>query len=111
MESDCEGAVDWQSDDPDAYAVRIVGDALHPRIRSGEFVVCEPGHEIAPGDEVVVAIEDGNCFIRELAYRRDGLVALNGLNNGHGRMTIDEADIKHIHYIAGIVKASRFRDS
>jgi phage repressor protein C with HTH and peptisase S24 domain len=110
-ESDCDGAVDWQSDDPEAYAVRIIGDSLHPRIRSGEFVVCEPGHEVVAGDEVVVSVHDGSCYVRELAYQRGGQIAFNGLTNGHGRMTLDESDIKSIHFIAGIVKATRFRDN
>jgi phage repressor protein C with HTH and peptisase S24 domain len=102
-------ALDFPSDDPDAYAIQIHGDAYHPRVKSGEYLVLEPGHAVSPGDEVLVAHVDGRSMIRELAYRRDGQTALNNLS-GSLRTTLSDRDVRHIHYVAAIVKATRYRE-
>jgi phage repressor protein C with HTH and peptisase S24 domain len=78
---------------------------------SGEFIVCEPGHEVAPGDEVVVKMRNGRSLVREYVFERDGQIAFNGINNGAGRMTVFAAEVESIHYIAAIVKASRYHES
>lgn len=103
-------ALDFPSDDPNAYAIQIIGDAFHPRVKSGEYLVLEPGHPVSPGDEVLVEHVDGRSMLRELAYQRDGQTALNTLNGQHARSTFFDKDLLHVHYIAAIVKASRYRD-
>src|SRR5437764_7678229 len=44
------------SQDPDAYGIRVQGDSMRPRIKSGEYIVAEPGMEAQPGDDVVVKL-------------------------------------------------------
>lgn len=104
-----DGILALPSNDKNAYALRVVGDSMHPRIRSGEFVVVEPNHTIMAGDEVVVVTKDGRCMVKELAYRRDGMVALNSVNDGHPRLTLREEEIEKIHYIAAIAKSAMYR--
>jgi transcriptional regulator with XRE-family HTH domain len=105
------GFILHESTDPDVYSVRITGDAYHPRIKSGEFVICEPGHEVGPGDEVLVKLATGGSFVREFAFERDGVVAFNGINNGTSRRTIPTADIEYMHYVSAICKPSRYRET
>jgi transcriptional regulator with XRE-family HTH domain len=105
------GFILHESTDPDVYSVRITGDAYHPRIKSGEYVVCEPGHEVGPGDEVLVKLHSGASLVREYVFERDGVIAFNGINNGTPRRTIPTADIEAIHYISAICKPSRYRES
>jgi transcriptional regulator with XRE-family HTH domain len=100
--------LDFPSEDRDAYSIRIEGDAFHPRVKSGEYLVIEPGRDLAAGDEVLVTLKDGRSLLRELAWRREGSTALNSLVDGH-RMTVLDSEIKTIHYVAAIVKASRVR--
>jgi transcriptional regulator with XRE-family HTH domain len=100
----------FESADPKAYAVRIFGDAFHPRIKSGELVVLEPSREIEPGDEVLVLLTDGRSMLRELAHHRDGQFAFNGIN-AHPRLTVADSEIESLHYVAAIVKPSRLIDS
>ena len=104
-----DGYVALPSNDPNAYSVRVIGDSMHPRIRSGEFVVVEPNHQYSPGDEVLVVTRDGRSMVKEFLYRRDGHVALHSLNESHGRTTIPETDVEKIHYVAAIAKAGYFR--
>jgi transcriptional regulator with XRE-family HTH domain len=105
------GFILHESTDPDVYSVRITGDAYHPRIKSGEYVICEPGHEVGPGDEVLVKLHSGASFVREYAFERDGVVAFNGINNGSGRRSIPASDIEYMHYVAAICKPSRYRET
>jgi phage repressor protein C with HTH and peptisase S24 domain len=41
--------------DPNAFAVRVVGDSMEPRFREGDIVVFSPASEVRNGDD---------CFIR-----------------------------------------------
>lgn len=106
---DDKATLDFPSDDPDAYSVQIMGDVLHPRIKSGELVIMEPGHEVIPGDEVLIGLLDGRTMLRELAWIRDGQHAFNGIVVAHARLTLLSSTINYVHYIVGIVKPSRLR--
>lgn len=95
------------SDDPDAYALRVVGNSMEPRIRSGEFVMIEPSHSYIAGDEVLVKTDDGQSMIKVFMYRRDGEVRLLSVNDAHPPLTLPETSITKIHPVGAIVKASR----
>jgi transcriptional regulator with XRE-family HTH domain len=105
------GIIDYETADPAAYSVRVSGDAYHPRIKSGEFIVCEPGHEVGPGDEVLVKLVDGRSIVREYAYEGDGAIVFHAVNNGSARRTFMSSEIVEMHFIAAICKPSRYRES
>lgn len=104
-----DGYIDWPTTDPDAYAIECSGDSMRPRIKHGEFVIVEPNHPIQPGEEVLVKSKDGRVMVKELAYKAAGRYTLLSVNEAHGKITLDEADIDKIHYVAGIAKKSMWR--
>lgn len=104
-----DGYIDWPTADPNAYAIECSGDSMRPRIKHGEFVIIEPNHPFQPGDEVLVASKDGRVMVKELAYKAAGRYHLLSVNEAHGKVTLEEADIDHIHYVAGIAKPSMWR--
>lgn len=91
------------STDENAYELRIRGDSMKPRIKSGEFIVAEPNHEALPGDDVVVMRHDGRSLVKELLWIRDGEVSLGSINNGIPAITMPISDIKSIHRVSAIV--------
>lgn len=103
-----DGYVPYYTTDPNCYALRVKGDSMRPRIKPGEFVIVEPNTSTAPGDEVLVKVRDGRRMVKILHSRRNGLVELYSVNDLHRPMTLEEADIEAIHYVADIVKAARF---
>lgn len=105
---DAGGSVDIGSNDAEAYALKVVGDSMHPRIRNGEYVVAEPSHRYGPGDEVVVVTIDGRAMVKEFLFARDGHVVLHSVNDAHGRMTLKQEEITSIHYVTAILKPDRF---
>lgn len=102
------GSVEFASDDPDAFAVRCVGDEMAPRIEHGEFVVIEPGRAPLPGRDVYVRTLDGKVAIRRLAYERDGRVFLECVNKRHPAQAISIDQIAAIHPVVARVESFRF---
>ena len=106
-----ESVVDYPTDDPSAYALRVRGDSMHPRYRAGEFIVVEPSIEPQTGDDVVVSLSDGRKLLKELNWRRDGEVQLLSVNNHFGPLTLQESTVQFIHLVAGRVRRSAFKKS
>lgn len=96
-----EGFVLYPTNDPNAYAVRVRGDSMHPRYRAGEFVIVEPNIEPQEGDDVVVACTNGKKMLKQLNWRRDGEIQLLSINNGYGPLTVYEHEIQAIQLVAG----------
>lgn len=115
-----EGAVDmietldgWlniYSDDKDAYALKVKGDSMWPRIQSGEYVVIEPNTTVRSGDEVFVRTHEGHNMIKVLNKTRDGDYQFTSINNAHQPITIDPIQVDKMHYVAAIVKPTKFID-
>jgi phage repressor protein C with HTH and peptisase S24 domain len=104
-----DGLIRYPTRDRNAYALRVKGDSMRPRIRPGEFVIVEPNSAVEPGDEVLVKTRDGRSMVKMLSNRRNGLVELRSVNENHPPITLEESEIELMHYVGGIVKASLYR--
>lgn len=102
------GFINMPSHDQGAYAVRIVGDSNESRVRSGEYVVVEPAHELVAGEEVLLITRDGRSMIRDFLYRRDGNVAVQNIRGE--RLTFLESEIDQVSYIAAIAKHALYSE-
>ncbi|MDR0216163.1 MAG: S24 family peptidase [Comamonas sp.] len=98
-----DGWVDYWTGDPNAHALRIKGDSMHPRYRAGEFVVVTPSIEAQPGRDVVVKLTNGKCLLKQLNWVRSDEVQLLSINNGYAPMTIPRDEIESICRVAGSV--------
>jgi phage repressor protein C with HTH and peptisase S24 domain len=103
-----DGWVDGYSVDPNAYALRVKGDSMHPAIRHGAFVVVEPNSVCMPGEYVAIALTDGRKMVKELIMERPDEIVVESVN-GNQRQTIDRSMIEHIHPVAAVVAASKWR--
>lgn len=101
-----EGVVEHPTADPNAYALRVRGDSMHPRYRAGEFVIVEPNIEAQPGDDVVVLCVNGRKLLKELNWKRDGEVQLLSINNGYDPLTLSLSEIMSIQLVAGRARRS-----
>lgn len=82
---------------------------MEPRIKDGEFVVIEPNHAVAAGDEVLVRSKDGRVMIKILGYTRDGYSAFLSVNQSHKTVKISAAEVEELSFVAAIVKPSAWR--
>ena len=96
-----DGYIEFPTTDPNAYALRVRGDSMHPRYRAGEFVVIEPNIEPQEGDDVIVICHNGKKMLKQLNWRRDGEIQFLSVNNGYGPLTIPAREIESIQLVAG----------
>ncbi len=106
------GFVRITSVDSGAYALKVIGDALQPRIRSGEFVLIEPNNPyITAGEEVLVQVDDGSLvksMIKIFKDKQDGLFHFLSINGAHPSLTIDESSVIKMHLISAIINPYRY---
>ena len=98
-----DGFLNWPTADHSAYALRVRGDSMQPRIRPGEIIIIEPSHAIAAGDDVLVKCADGRKMVKQLLFRRRGEVTLGSINAAHQQVTLLDSEVEAMHYIAAIV--------
>lgn len=103
-----DGYIKFPTEDEDAYAVRCVGDSMRPRIKHGEFVIIEPHSRIMPGEEVLIKAIDGRVMIKTYLYERDGHIYFQSINENHPSISILKEDIDAMHYVAAVIKSSRW---
>lgn len=102
------GTIEGYSSDPNAYALRVRGDGMHPAIRHGAFVVVEPNGRCVPGEYVALQLRDGRKMVKELVIERAEEVVVESVNGG-ARQTIPRAEIERMHPVAAVVAASKWR--
>lgn len=98
-----DGFIYTYSPDPGAYGVRVRGDSMRPRIKSGEYIIAEPNIQAQPGDDVVVKLKDGRAMVKELLWERDGEVSLGSINEAIQPVAVPLSEIESIHRVAAIV--------
>lgn len=108
MDEGFNGRLKFHSDDPNAFALKVQGDSMFPRINSGEFVVIEPNIIPRSGDEVLVRTKDGRNMIKKLEFHRDYVYRFTSVNQDHPPITIDENQVDKVMFISAIVKSIRY---
>lgn len=98
-----EEYLETESLDANAYALRVKGNEMSPRLREGDGLLLEPNRLPAPGDEVVVRMIDGRFLTRELVTIGDDAVTLRGIA-ANERLVIPRDEISYMHYIAGVFR-------
>lgn len=93
--------------DPNAYALRVRGDSMQPRIRPGELIVVSPSAAVVPGNDVLVRTKSGRKIVKQLLFQRAKEVTLGSINQAHPQITIALDDIESISLVAGIAPASQ----
>lgn len=102
------GYVNLHSSDPEAYAVRCKGSSMEPRIKSGEYAILEPNTQPNNGDDVLVRTINDEYMIKTLDWQRDGEYRFSSINNDHPPFNLQKNEVRYIHTVTAIVKASRF---
>lgn len=102
------GHVDTYSADSGAYALRIVGDDMHPVFRHGEVLIIEPNSACVVTEHVFMRLADGRAVIGELTADRADAVTISGVVNGN-RTTYDRSQVTYMHAVVSKVSASKYR--
>lgn len=103
-----EAYVPWPTTDPNAYALRVRGDSMQPRMRPGEILVVEPNAQAQPGDDVVVRTKNGRKMVKQLLLRKAGSITLGSINQAHQQTTIPLEEIESVHLVGAIVPRNAY---
>lgn len=104
---DEEEVIHYFSPDVRAYAIRIDGEKLEPRIVSGEYLVVEPGTKLQSYDEVLIKRKDGKYLVRVLLTGRSKEWRYADPNTMEQDADFDPGEIEEMAYIAAIIKPPR----
>ena len=91
--------------DEHAYALRVIGNSMAPRVLEGDFVVLAPSFEPRPGCDVVVRTVHGDVMLKRLEARRGTEVVLASVNEAFERRILPAHEIEIMHRVAAYVPA------
>jgi len=94
--------VDTPAKSAHAYALRVRGGSMFPRMREGDVVTVDPEASPMPGDEVIVRTSEGEVFVKELVYERRGEIALDSVADHEPRIIRRLDEIEFMHLVIGI---------
>lgn len=91
---------------PNAYAIKGTGGSMHPAIRDGWYVVCDPDAQPTATEYVQVNLIDGRKTIKEYISKTSDMLILQSVSTGE-RLTFDLKEVESITAIIDIVPPSR----
>lgn len=102
-----EGYIPSLTASSSAYAIKATGGSMHPAVRDGWFVVCDPESQLVATEYVQVKLRSGMMLIREFIHKTNDMVILQNVSTG-SRETLESIDVESITAIIDIVPPSRF---
>lgn len=96
---DGDGIIAFPGVSSTAYAKRVRGDSMAPKMPNGSFVIADSNPSTTPGDDVIVHTRDGKTMIKQLLFERNGDVILGSINSDYGQITVPKLSIAEIHLV------------
>jgi len=88
---------------PGAYAVYVNGDSMEPVYRHGHVLYVNPTIPPAPGDDVVIQLQDGQGFVKRLQRRTLRSVVVEQFNPP-GAIDYPAETVAGIHLVVAALK-------
>ncbi len=84
--------------DPNAFAVRVVGDSMEPKFREGDIVVFSPASEVHNGDDCFVRFSTPHeTSFKRVFFESDDKVRLQPRNEKYSPVIIDGKRINGLY--------------
>jgi hypothetical protein len=99
--------IPFQSEDPGAYALRIVGDWARPRIQHYELVVVEPNQTPESGDLILVTLKNKKSHLFILMHKREQFIRVCQLADHSSSTTIPAQQIENLAVVSTIILHTR----
>ncbi len=80
--------------DPNAFAVRVVGDSMEPKYHQGDIVIFSPNAEVRNGDDCFVRLADPHeTTFKQVFFDQQGHIRLQPRNHKYSPLIIPEDKI------------------
>ncbi|HEX42560.1 MAG TPA: XRE family transcriptional regulator [Phycisphaerales bacterium] len=84
--------------DPNAFAVRVVGDSMMPKFSEGDIIIFSPAAEVRSGDDCFVRFADPHeTTFKRVFFETDNRLRLQPLNDRYAPTLIDGRRITGIY--------------
>ncbi len=84
--------------DPNAFAVRVVGDSMEPKYKQGDIIVFSPNITVNNGDDCFVRMADPHeTTFKQIFFNEDGTVRLQPRNNKYAPLILPPGKINGLY--------------
>jgi phage repressor protein C with HTH and peptisase S24 domain len=84
--------------DPNAFAVRVVGDSMEPRYHEGDIVVFSPATEVRSGDDCFIRFtEPHETTFKRVYFEKEDRIRLQPRNERYSPQVLDGNRIDGIY--------------
>jgi len=75
--------------DPNAFAVRVVGDSMEPKYHEGDIVVFSPSRSVVSGNDCFVRLSDPHeTTFKQVFFEESGTIRLQPRNNNYAPLML-----------------------
>ena len=95
--------------DPNAFAVRVVGDSMLPKYPPGNLAICMPSFPPKNNGLAVAKIHDESVTFKTVSFRGEQPARFRfvALNPNYGSMVVKRADVLWIYPVHSVVSPCR----
>jgi phage repressor protein C with HTH and peptisase S24 domain len=84
--------------DPNAFAVRVVGDSMEPRFTEGDIVIFSPADEVRNGDDCFIRMSmPHETTFKRVFFEQDNMVRLQPRNENYSPIIIEGKRINGLY--------------
>jgi len=89
--------------DANAFALKVDGDSMSPRIENGDVIIVSPKREVRTGDICVVRVDEEDT-VKKVTFE-DGYVHLVPLNHDYEPVSVKKKDVAFIWRVVKVIKS------
>ena len=84
--------------DPNAFAVRVIGDSMEPKFVDGDIVIFSPAAEVHNGDDCYVRFaQPHECTFKRVFFEQEGKVRLQPRNERYAPTVVEGKRINGVY--------------
>jgi len=96
--SESEGTP-YPTDDPDAYAIRVMNQRFQPVMASGQCILVSPRAEVKPGRPAVVTLTDGRRTLRTFLSHDRGVWNFTSVTDGNLYLDLSDDEVSKVERV------------
>jgi SOS-response transcriptional repressor LexA/transcriptional regulator with XRE-family HTH domain len=87
--------------DPSAYALKVKGDSMFPKLDEGDVIIVSPQQEAKSNNLAVIRTKKGDVYLKKVIFAQNTIL-LQSINPNYAPLSLKVSDIKFIHPVIWI---------